>query len=228
MLEELHRWEWKRLLVLAACFWASIIIFVQLADEVIERESLPFDVPILRAMREFSSPVLDPIVVTITDVGGVPITLIVLVLGTAYLLEKGRKRAALFLSVAIGGAASINYVLKLLFSRDRPNLWQAIVTEHTYSFPSGHAMMSCVVALSLIALTWNTRWRWPVVVGGCIYFVTVSLTRIYLGVHYPSDIIAGWCIGAAWVILVGLALSGRRFIKNPGARISFTKQNKIV
>jgi membrane-associated phospholipid phosphatase len=81
-------------------------------------------------------------------------------------------------------------------------LWQQIVIEKGYSFPSGHAMISCALAITIMILCWPTRWRRLAIIGGTIYFILVGISRLYLGVHYPSDVLGGWCVSIAWLYLV--------------------------
>ena len=207
---------WRRLLLAAILFITSITIFVQLADEVLEGEPIGFDEPVLRFAESLANPAVDPYIVAVTELGGAPITIAVLVVGVMYYVRRNRYRAAAFLASAIGGAALTVYFLKLLFARHRPDLWQAIVEESTYSFPSGHAMASSAVAFSLMVLFWYTRWRWITVVLGLLYLLIISWTRVYLGVHYPSDIIAGWCISLTWVLLTIWMLSGKAFWRGDG------------
>jgi undecaprenyl-diphosphatase len=77
------------------------------------------------------------------------------------------------------------------------------------SFPSGHAMASMALAVALIVLLWPTRWRYPMLLGGIFFTIMVGLSRIYLGVHYPSDVLAGWVASLAWVMGLSRVLYGR-------------------
>src|SRR5690606_17364220 len=86
--------------------------------------------------------------------------------------------------------------------------WPPLAPETSFSFPSGHAMQSMALATALLVLAWNTRWRWPVLLAGAAFTGIVGLSRVYLGVHFPSDVLAGWCASLAWA--VGLALLFRR------------------
>ena len=103
---------------------------------------------------------------------------------------------------AVVGAGLLNLLLKATFQRDRPDLWEHIVTELTYSFPSGHAMASMALGSAMIMAFWRTRYRVVALIGGVFYIISIALTRLYLGVHYPTDIIAGWCAALAWVVFV--------------------------
>jgi undecaprenyl-diphosphatase len=99
----------------------------------------------------------------------------------------------------VGGAALINFLAKQAFGRVRPELWISRVQETTYSFPSGHAMSTMAVAAALTFLLWKTRWKWLMLAGGAAFVLMVGLSRVYWGVHYPSDILAGWAASIAWV-----------------------------
>ncbi len=200
--------QWRALGFLLLIYLVPTALFVSIADEVREREHLPFDEPILHAIHGTSSAALDPVVIALTNTGSpFVLPLIVAALAGALLYFK-KRRNALTLLVSVGGAALINIVLKALFQRDRPQLWERLVTENSYSFPSGHAMASSALVVTLILIFWNTRWRWWVVAVGVTYMLVIAYTRMYLGVHYPSDILAGWSISIIWVLLVQ-AIIGR-------------------
>ena len=125
---------------------------------------------------------------------------------TLGLLVARRWREATFAGVSLGGSALLNMATKQFFQRDRPALWESIAPEHTFSFPSGHAMGSATLAMVVVLLCWHTRFRWPAVVLAALFALTVGASRIYLGVHYPSDILGGWAAGIAWVSGVYLVL----------------------
>jgi len=142
---------------------------------------------------------------------------IVIVLG---LLLVRRWREATFAALALVGSALLNLGSKQFFQRDRPSLWESIAPEDTYSFPSGHAMGSMTFACVVVLLAWNTRWRWPVVVLAPSFAVLVGVSRLYLGVHYPSDVLAGWLAAVCWVAGCFLLMFQRRtpWRRSPGTR----------
>src|SRR5690606_24487609 len=119
-------------------------------------------------------------------------------------------RESVFAAVATGGSGLLNVVAKQAFARDRPELWTSIAPEHNFSFPSGHAMGSMTLAWVLFLLAWPTRWRWPVAAAMALFVVGVGWSRIHLGVHYPSDILAGWAAATAWAIAAWLATGHAR------------------
>lgn len=118
----------------------------------------------------------------------------------AVLLALRRWRGALFAAVTLAGSGLLNVAAKQLFSRVRPDLWLPIAPEHNFSFPSGHAMGSMTLAWVLMLLAWPTRWRWPMAAAAAVFVAAVGWSRVHLGVHYPSDILAGWALATAWVV----------------------------
>ena len=197
------------LLVLFAGVLIPLWIFGALAEDVIERDPFFFDVPILLFMHAQATPVLDLVMLFFSLIGYrfgvVPVDLLVLLL----LAWRRRWGDALFWGLAVGGAAILNLAAKQSFERIRPQMWLSIAPETTYSFPSGHAMGSMALAAALVVLLWPTRWRWITLVVGSLFVLLVGVSRVYLGVHYPSDILAGWAASLAWVVGVSLVLYGR-------------------
>jgi membrane-associated phospholipid phosphatase len=195
-----------RLVLLFLCLLAPLWVFVELADEVHELEVFYFDDPLLWRAHAMAGPALDRFFIFISAIGyqwGVVPVDIVLTLG---LLIARRWREATFAGVSFGGSALLNMATKQFFQRDRPTLWESIAPEHTFSFPSGHAMGSATLAMVVVLLCWHTRWRWLAVVLAGSFALLVGVSRIYLGVHYPSDILGGFAAGIAWVSGVYLLL----------------------
>ena len=197
----------RRLLRLLLLFLGLLLPlwgFAELADDVHEREPFAFDEPMLRFARALASDGLDRVFVFISaaghEYGVVPFGIaLILVLGW-----RKRWREGLFAGIAIVGSALLNMTTKQIFARDRPSLWESIAPESTFSFPSGHAMGSATLAWVLLLLAWRTRWRWPVAIPVTAFAATVGFSRVYLGVHYPSDILAGWAAASVWTVSVYL------------------------
>jgi membrane-associated phospholipid phosphatase len=204
-----------KLLIAFVVFWVPVIIFVQLASEVGEHGILSFDAAILHVLHGIASPALNQVMVIITNTASALAIVSAIILGLIWLLRAGRKNEALGLLFGVGGAALVNGALKLSFQRARPSLWIPIVTEKSYSFPSGHAMMSSALAFSMILLFWKTRWRWYVLAAGVAYTLLVGTSRVYLGVHYPTDVLAGWCVSLVWIMLVH-AVMNDFWLRRPG------------
>lgn len=185
-------------------------VFAELADEVHELEAMVFDDALLLWLQGLAGPRLDAFFVFVSQIGYawgvIPVDIALCV---ALLLAR-RWREAVFAIVALSGSALLNLATKAFFQRERPSLWESIAPEATFSFPSGHAMGSMTLAAVLILLAWPTRWRWPVLVLALAFTGLVGLSRLYLGVHYPSDVLAGWAAGVAWTVGVYLVLFRRR------------------
>lgn len=202
----LFREHGGRFVLLFLCLLAPLWLFVELADEVHELEAFYFDDPLLWRAHAMAGPGLDRFFIFISAIGYqwgvVPVDIAL----TAGLLIARRWREATFAGVSFAGSALLNMATKQFFQRDRPTLWESIAPEHTFSFPSGHAMGSATLAMVVVLLCWHTRWRWVAVALAGSFAVLVGVSRIYLGVHYPSDILGGFAAGIAWVSGVYLVL----------------------
>ena len=177
--------------------------FGTLAEDVVKKEVFPFDKTILLFAHAHATPLYDAILIFFTRAGSAKFILPFNILVFVVLMMRPDRRRATFWLMATGGAALLNLLAKQVFSRVRPDLWISLLPETTFSFPSGHAMQSMAVGVALTALAWHGRWRWPTLAATLTFAVLVGFSRVYLGVHYPSDILAGWTASLAWVI--GLA-----------------------
>jgi membrane-associated phospholipid phosphatase len=197
-LRVLRRHGW-RLLLWFICLLLPLWVFASLVGEMHEKEVFPFDAPALNMLHALATPTLDRFFVLMTRLGYlwgvVPLDLIVLL----SLALRRKFRESLFFFIAITGSAVLDIVAKAYFARVRPDLWLSLTPETTYSFPSGHAMGSATLGVALIILCWPTRWRWPMTAASLVFVLLVGVSRVYLGVHYPSDILAGWSAAVAWV-----------------------------
>lgn len=181
-----------------------LLLFGTVAGEVVDKEPFSFDDPLLMFVHGHATPLFDSLMYFFTTAGSAfvlgPLVLVVFV----FLMRQSKRTPATFIAVAVGGTWLINFLSKQAFGRVRPDLWVSIVRETTYSFPSGHAMSSMAVATALTFLLWKTRWKWMALVAGGAFVFMVGLSRVYFGVHYPSDIVAGWAASLAWVAGVKL------------------------
>lgn len=126
----------------------------------------------------------------------------------ALLLCVMRRVGGAFLVVAsVYGSSRLNVALKPAFERSRPDFWEHLSVETTHSFPSGHAMGSMSIAAPLVVLAWSTRYRWVALIVAAVYVLVVGVSRVYLGVHFPSDVLAGWSLTLVWVAVLALLLT---------------------
>lgn len=204
-----HVWSRHRsaLLLLLLGVFFPLTIFGNLAEDVWENEGgFPWDVPILLAIRQTANPFLDQFAIAATHLGVFWGVFPLSVLLSWFLLKRRCWRSLAYLVITLLGSIVLNRAAKTLLRRVRPQLWVSPAPEFDYGFPSGHAMSSMVFVTVLVILSWHTRWRWPVIVGGTLFVLLIGWTRLYLGVHYPSDILAGWAASIAWAVGVSLIL----------------------
>ena len=199
------------LLAAIALAAASLVLFGQLTDEVLEGETHAFDETVLLALRSSADP-SDPIgpdwleeqIRDITALGSLGVLTLVSLAAVGFLILQGKRRTALLVVAAVGGGMLVSTLTKLGFDRPRPDLVPHATHVYTASFPSGHAMMAAVTYLTLGALLARVqpRLRLKLYLIGLAATLTVlvGLSRVYLGVHWPTDVLAGWTLGAAWAL----------------------------
>jgi len=189
--------------------------FGALVEDIHNGETFGFDEPGLLMAHALASAGFDRLFILASKMGYawgvIPVDAALVLLLTL----RRRYREGVFAAVAIVGSLLLNLGAKHTFARTRPSLWESIAPETTFSFPSGHAMGSITLAWVLVLLCWSVKtpwgwgWRWPVTVLSAVFVLLVGLSRIYLGVHYPSDILAGWAAATVWVVGVyGLVFYG--------------------
>ena len=207
-----------------------ILVFGAIAEEVVEGDTHHLDMAVLLAFRAPGDPT-DPIgpgwvqemVRDLTALGSYAFIITVVVAATGYLLLVRKWALAILMVAAVAGGVLMSNLLKMGFGRPRPDLEHA-ARVFTPSFPSGHAMLSAVTFLTLGALLTRANVDWRVkayfLALAVLLTIIVGVSRVYLGVHYPSDVIAGWCVGSAWALLcwaLALWLQGRGTVELPAS-----------
>lgn len=181
-------------------------IFALLAIAILHNgEGLSWDVSLSSYIHATAKPQLDVFASFLTEFGYLKgITPTILLVSLFLVIRQQWHRLAYLLTVECG-AILISYAAKLFFHRARPHLWKLFLPlPLDYSFPSGHSLLSMILLVALVHLTWGSRWcKWVMLVGG-LFVVGIGWTRIYLGVHYPSDVLGGWMLAIAWGISVNL------------------------
>jgi undecaprenyl-diphosphatase len=219
--------RWRRLereeltlLIIGLGLCALLFLFIRLAGEVMEGDTQAFDVAILKSLRQAADPSrpigpawMEGVLSDVTALGSPVVLGLMVLLIAGYLLLEARYVTALIVLVTSISGEIINELLKFLFERPRPSVVPHLRTVVTASFPSGHAMESAIIYLTLGALLMR-------VVEGRItkiycmavaIFLTfiVGMSRVFLGVHYPTDVVGGWMLGFLWAALTVLVT--RRF-----------------
>ena len=214
-------------ILLALALSAGLVLALGvIVEDVVGHESGAFDRAILLAFRtsaDLSTPIgpawLEASVKDITALGSPTVLTLMTVLAVAYLAVARRYRLALVTGVAIVGGDVFEKALKLGFDRARPDIVPHLVTVHSLSFPSGHAMLSAITYLTLGTLLARAqsqrRLRAFVFAAGVLMALMIGTSRVYLGVHYPTDVLAGWCFGSLWVSLSWLV--ARRWTRRSAA-----------
>jgi membrane-associated phospholipid phosphatase len=181
-----------------------VFLFGFLAREVFRTtDTRDFDREVTLAMRELQSPANDRIARIVTFFGSHLFILPATALVAAGLWLKHHWASALLFCGSVVGGFGLNALLKISFARDRPDLWPALVTERTYSFPSGHATMSTVFFGGLAAVVLHLSRR-PIVRAVALVLSTTAIlmiaaSRVYLGAHWTTDVAGGVLVGLFWV-----------------------------
>jgi membrane-associated phospholipid phosphatase len=154
---------------------------------------------------------------TVTQLGGASVLLGITVLAAFGLLLRRRLAHAALMGAALAGGEALNMALKAAFERPRPRFSDPLATAAGFSFPSGHAMVSLTVygALALVvsAGIGSRRARVAVLGSAVALVIAIGFSRLYLGVHYVSDVVAAYCAGLAWLLLCTLGLLGASWMR---------------
>ncbi|QDV65306.1 undecaprenyl pyrophosphate phosphatase [Crateriforma conspicua] len=201
---------------IAMLVWVTVVLgiwgFVELADEVTEGSTRNFDRWAVSLMRQSDAPSI-PIGPKwmgeagrdITALGGIANLTLLIVAATGFLLVNRARRLAAILVASTTSGIAISLLLKRVFDRPRPDVVPHLSDVYTSSFPSGHSMMSAVVYLTLGVLiipVLKHFWaRVYVLATAALVTVLVGISRVYMGVHYPTDVLAGWAAGGVWALI---------------------------
>lgn len=193
----------------AVLFVLAILVFVELADDAPEGDYLPIETRIMQLMRNGDQPLGPPgtaaVVRDVTALGSAVVLSVMTLLIVGYLLISRRFRIAGLIAVATAGGQVLNLTLKHAFARERPDAALHLVEVSSTSFPSGHSMASSIFYLTmgaLLARMARRRREKTYFIGAALLLtILVGFSRLYLGVHYPTDVLAGWSAGTAWAML---------------------------
>jgi undecaprenyl-diphosphatase len=198
-------------MVLVLTIAGLLFIFGFIAQEVVKGKTLAFDREVMLALRSSADPRV-PIGPTwlpeaardVTSLGSIIVLVIITLAVVGYLFLAGRSAVAWLMLIAVFGGIVLSDLLKFAFGRARPNVVTPLARVFSTSFPSGHATLSAITYLTIGAILARSQPLSTI----SVYFlslaafltVLIGVSRIYLGVHYPTDVLAGWCIGAAWAM----------------------------
>jgi len=206
----------------------GLYAFLSIADEMAEGEIRTWDERLFLAFRNPANPEdplgppwLEEAALEVTALGGYSLILLTLAAVVGLLLVTRRYGPALYVLLSVGSGALVSALSKQFYDRPRPDLVPQLDIVHTASFPSGHALITTVAYLTLAALVirFFDDWRVRIYVAGVAIFISVlvGISRIYLGVHWPSDVAAGWALGTAWASLAWLVVAALQYLRGSSA-----------
>lgn len=222
----MKRWGWhSKILLLTAEIAAGVvsslslaIVFIKIFLETLEKDTLSFDQQLAGYIYSWRSPGLTKLMMMVTDLGA-EYMIIMSILIVIFLIWRKHKTEAFSLVIILVMGIVINFSLKRIIHRPRP-IMAPLIVETSYSFPSGHAMNSSVfylaIAFYFYHLTRKKKLSLWVTAGAIGLIIIIGFSRVYLGVHYPSDVVAGYVVGGWWLstaILITKSFSWLKLVK---------------
>jgi undecaprenyl-diphosphatase len=202
------------ILLAVAGLAAGVSLFAALADEVMEGGTRAIDRTLLLSMRRpgdlqpIGPPSLQEAARDITALGGVTVLGLLTTIVVVFLALDGKRRMAVFLAGSVVSGLAVSTLLKHFFNRPRPDIVPQMSHVFTTSFPSGHSMLSAVTYLTMGALLARSTDRRSLkafyMITAGVLTLLVGVSRVYLGVHWPTDVVAGWTAGAVWALVCWL------------------------
>jgi membrane-associated phospholipid phosphatase len=184
----------------------ALLLFAWLAREVTRGDAMRLDTPIRSAVHARSSPPLTAMMRGVSLIGSEVVLAPLGVILVWWLVAAKRRRAAVVFGVAALGAEGLDQIMKLLFNRSRPEPFFGYASPITHSFPSGHAMVSCcffgVLAAILAARERSRARRMAIFAAAALLVGLMGFSRVYLGFHYPTDVLAGYAAAVIWLAVV--------------------------
>jgi membrane-associated phospholipid phosphatase len=176
----------------------ATLVFAEIAEQIVQGDADAVDRAIALRVHTAASPALDAVMIGATYAGSLWVIVPVVAITMAYAWRLGHHRLAVILGAGWLVAETINTALKLMFERPRPGIFGVIVAPTSWSFPSGHAMRSVAIygAIAAVVSVLHPRLTRGLIAAVAVVILAIGLSRVYLGVHWPTDVLAGYAIGA--------------------------------
>ncbi len=197
----------------------SLCVLGWLARSIQAKKEFGWDATVLNFLHHSANPWLDRIAVPISRSGDIGVTVVLAVLCVVVLKRERRMRDAFFVTLAIAGVVTGNLLMRTAVQRIRLAPWETSAPTFDYGFPSSQTADTLAIVLIFAILTWSTRWRWFVIAPGAFYVFAIGLSRVYLGLHYPSDIVGGWALSFWWV-------TAASFVRGPASGVALRQPQK--
>ncbi len=177
----------------------SFCAFGWLTRSIQAKKEFGWDAAVLNFLHHAANPWLNRIAVPISRSGQIDVAVVLTVLCVVVSKRERRLRDAFFATFAMVGVVVGNLLARTVVQRARLAPWETSAPTFDYGFPSSQAADTLAIVLVLTILTWTTRWRWFIIASGAFYVIVIGVSRVYLGLHYPSDIVGGWALSLGWV-----------------------------
>jgi undecaprenyl-diphosphatase len=193
-----RRFEWSAVIALAAALLSLVLLSAALG----RGKTIAFDEACRTGLHSIASPALTLLMLAVTALGSQVVVLVVAGGAVIWMFLSGARRDGLLILIGMAGAELLMPILKVEFHRQRPEAFFGVIAPNSYSFPSGHALLSfcCYGLLAMVADSHlRARRRRLVRIGAVVLILTIGISRVYLGVHHATDVVAGYLVGTIWL-----------------------------
>lgn len=180
---------------LLACMMLPLISMGLMGEQILRYQVYSFEQPLMLAIHARSGSLITHLSLVLHWLGTWYIATVYLILWSFYEYRRHHLGRALFIVLSGALPVAVMSAAKFVFQRPRPQLWPHLVNEHSASFPSGHSTFAAAFALTWMILYWHSKARWGIVFCALLLMFAMGCSRLVLGVHYPSDVLAGWLTG---------------------------------